>query len=379
MLTPRGLLLCALAAATASAQPPPCLELKEGASGALACPPSQNIYNITFADYGAVQGSCASGLAVDPTCTTASAALALARSKCLGQPSCALASSNAEWGPDPCPGRPKQLAVAAQCDAGAHCYAMAFNGTLGDNMVLQRAPAAAAVYGVVTGATTNVTVTVADQGAGGAAYTVAAVVGQGGQWKALLRPAAAGGNYTVTATATCATEQASATLVNVTFGDVWYCGGQSSASLRAPRARALLSSPAPSSCAHPPTRPHAPSPAGGRHGPPPAQHHVAQHQPDGHCRWQVQQHPPSAAAGQHEPRHALEHPGAGHAGPRRSLFSLLWHLLLLRREPDGRAWGYRATLGPHPHCLGRLHHSAVAAQCHAELQRLRQPQLRAGQ
>jgi hypothetical protein len=222
----RSLLLLALVA-MADTQPT-CLQLPEGTSQTLSCPAGQSIYNLSFADFGAVQGSCASGFTSDPTCSTSKASMALARSLCLGQPSCALTSSNDIWGPDPCPGRPKTLAVQAQCDSGRHCYAISFNSTLGDNMVLQQQPAQAAVFGVVTGATTNVTVTVTDQAAGGGSYTVAAVVGQGGQWKALLTAAPAGGNYTIAATATCATEQVTATVANVTFGDVWYCGGQSS-------------------------------------------------------------------------------------------------------------------------------------------------------
>ena len=48
-------------------------------------------------------------------------------------------------------------------------------------------------------------------------------------WKALLKPAAAGGNYTITAACTGCTEDGSFSKVNisdVTFGDVWHCSGQ---------------------------------------------------------------------------------------------------------------------------------------------------------
>ncbi len=88
----------------------------------------------------------------------------------------------------------------------------------GDNMVLQQQPAQAAVYGVVTGNTTNVSVTVTDES--GISYSVLAIVAQG-LWKALLHPAPPGGNFTITATAICSSEQVSASISNVTFGDVW--------------------------------------------------------------------------------------------------------------------------------------------------------------
>ena len=202
----------------------PCLQLHEGLTQPLSCPPNQNIYRINFADFGGVLGNCTSGFSIDPSCTTFNASMALARQLCLGKPSCVLDSSNAVWGPDPCPGYPKTLAVDAACDSGSHCYAISFNSTQGDNMVLQQQPARAAVYGVVTGNTTNVTISVTDQG--GASYSVAAAVGAGGLWKALLPPTPAGGSYNITATATCSTEQASTSIVNVAFGDVWYCGGR---------------------------------------------------------------------------------------------------------------------------------------------------------
>lgn len=85
-------------------------------------------------------------------------------------------------------------------------------------MVLQQGPSQSAVYGTVIGNTTNVSVTVSDET--GASYSVAAVVSNG-MWKALLRPAAAGGNYSIVATAFCVTENASTTIEGVTFGDVW--------------------------------------------------------------------------------------------------------------------------------------------------------------
>ena len=49
-------------------------------------------------------------------------------------------------------------------------------------------------------------------------------------WKALLKPTAAGGNYTIFAECTGCTgtgEYSNATISNVAFGDVWHCSGQS--------------------------------------------------------------------------------------------------------------------------------------------------------
>ena len=114
----------------------------------------------------------------------------------------------------------------------AAACAIAFNDTLGDNMVLQQGPARSAVFGVASGdGLSGVSVQVSDEG-GGSSYSVAAEVGPGGLWKALLHAAPQGGNFSVVATASCAAgAQASAAARNVVFGDVWYCSGQSNAAL----------------------------------------------------------------------------------------------------------------------------------------------------
>ena len=137
--------------------------------------------------------------------------------------------------------------------------AFRFNATLGSHMVLQRAPARAAVYGVGAilpdysesgSSSPAVTVSVfasaaPNTGALRHLYDVAAAVSPGGRWKALLRPAPAGGNVTVVASLRTAAQAArradphdrdsralapaaaTATLTDVTFGDVWLCSGQS--------------------------------------------------------------------------------------------------------------------------------------------------------
>ena len=119
-----------------------------------------------------------------------------------------------------------------------------FSPVFGDWMVLQQAPAAAAVYGTATASTKSVTVTVSD---GKTSYDVVAKVGKdathqpigyvvpgtGAQlpytaltWKALLHPATAGGDYTITAKCTGCTNTTTATLQHATFGDMWYCSGK---------------------------------------------------------------------------------------------------------------------------------------------------------
>ncbi len=105
-----------------------------------------------------------------------------------------------------------------------------FNTTFGDHMVLQRGPSKAAVYGTLLNASGAVSgkgagkVSIRVDEMGGASYTVEAVVADG-QWKAFLKPAPAGGNYTIYAD--CDGCSAGTNISDVTFGDVWYCSGQS--------------------------------------------------------------------------------------------------------------------------------------------------------
>lgn len=139
-----------------------------------------------------------------------------------------------------------------------------FDAPFGDSMVLQRAPAAAAVYGYLDAPGASVRVTVSDGATGVPLYSVAATVnttlqpygdGWGARpcpkavcppydmatftpfdgplptWKALLQPAAAGTNVTITAECSGCASNATLTLRNVVFGDVWLCSGQSNAML----------------------------------------------------------------------------------------------------------------------------------------------------
>ena len=101
-----------------------------------------------------------------------------------------------------------------------------FSG-LTDWAVLQRAPAKANVYGVLGDGGTAASVTVTSATGGFAAYTVAASTDAGGGWTAALRPAASGGDVSITATCTGCRNATAVTINHVTFGDVFYCAGQS--------------------------------------------------------------------------------------------------------------------------------------------------------
>ena len=137
-----------------------------------------------------------------------------------------------------------------------------FDVAFGNNMLLQRAPSMAAVYGFLdfaasaSGAVVHVTLTPDS----GAPTTVQATLNATVQtygpdwgvrslnasdcdgclppfdpfnmplasWKVLLPPQPAGGNFTVTAVCTGCSADAPSTvsIANVTFGDMWYCTGR---------------------------------------------------------------------------------------------------------------------------------------------------------
>ncbi len=125
-----------------------------------------------------------------------------------------------------------------------------FSGVFGDRMVLQRAgpknPAAqAAVYGGGAAPGAAVKVVLSPAGADQAGALASAVdtfetsAAQDGSWKVLLAPKPAGGTFTVTASASASSgdgvvlkqrhgdqQGPTATLKEVTFGDVWFCSGQ---------------------------------------------------------------------------------------------------------------------------------------------------------
>ena len=116
------------------------------------------------------------------------------------------------------------------CTVGA---GLNFSNVFSDGVVLQMQPAKTAVYGPVGtggGSGAKVTVTVASS-TGGVLYTVAATVDvAAGTWKAYLKPHPAGGSYKITAKCESGCT-GSIELMDATFGDVWYCAGQSNMAL----------------------------------------------------------------------------------------------------------------------------------------------------
>jgi len=90
------------------------------------------------------------------------------------------------------------------------------SNTLGDDMVLQRAPLQAVIYGTAN-ANAKITVTVSDRVASGTS-------GDDGSFFVALPPFEKGGPYTIQVNSSSGE---TTSLRNVLFGDVWFCSGQS--------------------------------------------------------------------------------------------------------------------------------------------------------
>ena len=113
-------------------------------------------------------------------------------------------------------------------------WKLQLSGVFTDNMVLQRAPSSAALYGLAPPAEmVHVSMELnsgAPMATPGLHLTRTALSSRQGHWLVRLPPAEAGGNYTVTVTCpTCQNAPAPATMTNITYGDVWICSGQSNA------------------------------------------------------------------------------------------------------------------------------------------------------
>ena len=107
-----------------------------------------------------------------------------------------------------------------------------FSGVFSNNSVLQREPYVSAVYGAADTANVGVSLTI-KQMDGDYQDTLSANTDANGDWKVLLQDTRPnGGNYTLTVECgKCASPQAVSVLYNVTFGDVYYCSGQSNMEL----------------------------------------------------------------------------------------------------------------------------------------------------
>ena len=116
--------------------------------------------------------------------------------------------------------------------------ATTFASSCGNGMVLQRAPAKACVTGALGTGGTGATLTVRNTSSG-ASYNVTATVtaskasATAGQWKACLVPTPAGGDFVLTVRCEGCADETPANISAVTFGEVWYCGGQRCACLPA--------------------------------------------------------------------------------------------------------------------------------------------------
>ena len=97
--------------------------------------------------------------------------------------------------------------------------AFRFANTQGDHMVLQQAPAKAQVWGF---AAAGASVTVTSTASGAAPVTVSA--GADGTWAAALAPVAAS---TTAVTISASSGGETITLLDVLYGDVFFCSGQS--------------------------------------------------------------------------------------------------------------------------------------------------------
>lgn len=115
-------------------------------------------------------------------------------------------------------------APVSSCNPAALC----FSGGLSSGAVLQRAPARAALYGSVPLAAAGAVVSVrlVSEGGGGGAYNKSfdATSDADGVFKVLLDPMPAGGNFSATATTRAGLRK---TIIDLTFGDVLFCAGQS--------------------------------------------------------------------------------------------------------------------------------------------------------
>ena len=106
-----------------------------------------------------------------------------------------------------------------------------FSANFGSTMVLQRAPAKSSLYGFADGTSVTLTLSGADarQRQVSVQHTAPVV---DGTWKVTLDPMHAGGSFKVDLScADCSVSAGATTLTDLTFGDVWYCSGQSNMEL----------------------------------------------------------------------------------------------------------------------------------------------------
>ena len=107
---------------------------------------------------------------------------------------------------------------------------ISFNSSFGSYMVLQQQPARPCVYGMLGVGGTAASVKISDSSNYNAPVVIT-VMSEGSAWKACFPPINVGGDHTITATCMGCINTTDAVLRHVTFGDVYYCGGQSNMAL----------------------------------------------------------------------------------------------------------------------------------------------------
>ncbi len=105
----------------------------------------------------------------------------------------------------------------------------AFSGVFSHNVVLQRAPQRAKIFGIVPSRVADLSISLTNAESGKIRFVSNADVDKDGNWKVTLPSVNAGGNYSLKAS--WGDGRNSSSIMNVTFGDVWYCAGQSNMEL----------------------------------------------------------------------------------------------------------------------------------------------------
>jgi hypothetical protein len=104
---------------------------------------------------------------------------------------------------------------------------LCFSGQFNDNMILQRAPYRAAVYGTLAPAGSAVSITLSTSDGSYNKSFPGTSDPETGTWKVLFDAMPTGGNYSAAISCPSCSGDPVSPLVNLTFGDVFYCSGQS--------------------------------------------------------------------------------------------------------------------------------------------------------
>ena len=111
-------------------------------------------------------------------------------------------------------------------DFRANLQGVVFSGVFTDNTVLQREPYHASLYGAADTPNTPITLNMIDQSTNKITKYNANSM-KNGDWRITLPLTYKnGGNYTFVASCAGCKGNLSSTIVNVTFGDIFYCSGQ---------------------------------------------------------------------------------------------------------------------------------------------------------